>query len=567
MQLPRLIYALIILLSGVALCLADESLPKVVTSLGIIEGYFKTSNAGRKYEAYEGIPYARPPVGEHRFKVPKSISSWTGTLMAKKYSSLCLQYNHFPLDPNNRVEGSEDCLYLNVYAAIKTQSSKNDLLPVIFYIHGGAFTFGSGIFYGSKYLLDNDVIFVTINYRLGPLGFLSTEDETVPGNMGLKDQSMALRWVKDNILYFGGDPEKITIFGQSAGGASVHYHYMSKLSAGLFRGGWSLSGCALECWPQTEGALEKAKKLANIVGCPSDNVKTMVKCLRSRPAHGIVQAVGNFMPWLYNPYTPFGPVVEKGGSDGTTFIDRSPIEIINSGDIMDVPWITGITSEEGLYPAADFVGNEKLLEELRNNWETFAPHLLDFNWTIPKTDHAKVANLIKEHYLGSSPIGKSTVNRLVQMIGDRLFVYDSEEAARLQARVTRSPVRYYYFTYRGAHSLSEEMSGTTEDFGVSHADDLAYVIDVLFDSSTTQKDRDMQKLLGNLWVSFATKGSPDLGIEWPKVSPTSNAFPYLYIAGPTEIEIKDTLEIGEKKFWRSIDFRENSFNPNRKSEL
>ncbi|XP_046744719.1 venom carboxylesterase-6-like [Diprion similis] len=543
----------------------EESFPRVVTPLGTIEGYYKVSSNGSRLEAYEGIPYAKPPIGESRFRVASRLSPWTGVLKAKRFGLPCLQYNHFPMDPANKVEGSEDCLYMNVYAADRSDrhfrraAESANLLPVIVYIHGGAFQFGSAMTYGPNYLLNRDIVLVTFNYRLGPLGFLSTEDATVPGNMGLKDQVIALRWVADNVQSFGGDPARITIVGHSAGGASVHYHYLTNLTSGLFKGGISLSGTALDCWTQTEGALVKAKKLASIVGCPSRDVQDMVDCLRSRPGYQIVQAVGEFMPWLYNPYSPFGPVVEKGGSE-FTFIDKSPIEIINSGQVQDVPWITGITSEEGLYPAADFVASEKLLRDLNNDWESIAPHLLDFNYTVPKSEHSNVARLIKQHYLGTRPIEKSTVKEIVQMIGDRLFVYDGIEAARLQARVNQSPVRFYYFTYRGAHSLSEAMSGSTDDFGVSHADDVAYVLDAssaLFNSSTTPQDRDMQKELINIWVSYATEGVPNIGIEWPEVSRSTDKFSYLHIGGPKEIAVRDGPSFGEERFWHGIDLREN----------
>lgn len=115
----------------------------------------------------------------------------------------------------------------------------------------------------------------------------------------------------------------------------------------------SFSGTALDCWTQTENAAEKAKKLGEIVGCPTSDNILLVKCLTTRPAISIAQAVGNFMPWLYNPYTPFGPVVEKESKK--PFIDRSPAEIISSGDAADVPWLTSLTSEEGLYPAAGLI--------------------------------------------------------------------------------------------------------------------------------------------------------------------------------------------------------------------
>ena len=128
---------------------------------------------------------------------------------------------------------------------------------------------------------------------------MSTEDDIVPGNMGLKDQSMALRWVHDNIEFFGGDHQKITLVGSSAGGVSVHYHYFSPLSAGLFQNGISASGTVLNCWAQTENSLEKAKRLGVLMGCPTDSTKEMVKCLKSRPGRSIVQAVKNFMVRIY----------------------------------------------------------------------------------------------------------------------------------------------------------------------------------------------------------------------------------------------------------------------------
>lgn len=147
--------------------------------------------------------------------------------------------------------------------------------------------------------MDKDVIVVTINYRLGPFGFLSTENETVPGNMGLKDQSLALRWVSENIQYFGGDPKKITLIGQSAGGASVHYHYLSPLSKGLFRNGISFSGTALVSSKLTKNAREKAKKLGAVLGCTTKSVTAMVECLWRRPAESVSGATVHFMVTNY----------------------------------------------------------------------------------------------------------------------------------------------------------------------------------------------------------------------------------------------------------------------------
>ncbi|XP_077272626.1 venom carboxylesterase-6-like [Temnothorax americanus] len=536
----------------------DEIAPKVKTPLGGLKGYYKISQNGRKYEAYEGVPYALPPVGKLRFKPPRPIPAWIGDLSATKFSSVCIQYDQVPEIPPEKVVGAEDCLYLNIYVPAREKGGNKTPMPVIFWIHGGAFQCGSGILYGPKYLMDHDVILVTINYRLGPMGFLSTEDEVVPGNIGLKDQNMALRWVSQNIEWFGGDPKKVTLVGLSAGGASVHYHYLSQMSAGLFRGGISFSGTAFDCWTQTENALEKAKKLGALMGCPTISSREMIRCLRYRPARAIVQATSEFMPFFYNPFTPFGPVTERFG-DETPFIDRTPIEIINSGDVQDLPWVTGVTSEEGLYPVAEFIADDRNLKQLNDNWDILGPDYLDFNYTIPKEKHAEIARLVKKHYFGTKPIDRQSTKELIQMSSDRFFVVDSEKAARMQAKVNRNPVWYHYFSYRGAQSLSDAYSGTTVDYGVSHGDDVVYVLNTSWvDPTTTQKDRDMQKQLIDFWVLFATEGIPKIAnVEWPKLNPSKKELHYLHIAGPDQINMDSNANLGEKGFWNSINFNEN----------
>ncbi|XP_043273322.1 uncharacterized protein [Venturia canescens] len=552
----RLLLALFCLIPFV-LAVGDNIYVK--TSLGGIKGQYKYSEHGRPYYAFEGIPYAKPPVGELRFQPPQPIEGWTGELVATKTGSSCLQYSHVPIHPKERVVGAEDCLYLNVYVP-EIESSKK--LPVIVWIHGGAFqwhmeyNYYTGELTKPDYLMDRDVIVVTFDYRLGPLGFLSTGDGVVPGNMGLKDQNLALKWVKEHISAFGGDDEQITLTGLSAGGASVHYHYLSPLSRGLFARGISFSGTAFDCWTQTENAAEKAKKLGSILGCPSENNVELIKCLQERPARSILQADGDFMPWGYNPYTPFGPVVEKGSN--APFIDRSPIEIVSSGDVQDLPWITGVVQEEGLYPAADFVADKVLLKELDHNWELIAPFLLDYNYTIPLSKQAEVSRIIRQHYLGSKSIDTTTTAPLIQMVGDRIFIVDGVKAAKLTAKINKSPVWYYYFTYRGANSASDAMSHTTQNFGVAHGDDTYYVVGSPFvDPTTTADDRAMQRYLLDFWVSFATTGIPYVGIEWPKLDPSKEGLQYLHIKAPGESVIEYNTDFGQYKFWNSIDFNEN----------
>lgn len=183
------------------------------------------------YQEFKGIPYAEPPIGKLRFKAPVKHKGWKLIRNAREHGPNC--------------EVSEDCLYLNVYTmSLKCKRS------VMVYIHGGSFNSGSGdsTLFGPSYFMKENVVIVTLNYRLGAFGFLSTGDEVIQGNNGLKDQLMALKWVKQNIEAFGGDVNSITIFGESAGSASVEYLILSPLAKGLFHRAISESGSSLCPW-------------------------------------------------------------------------------------------------------------------------------------------------------------------------------------------------------------------------------------------------------------------------------------------------------------------------------
>ncbi|XP_001603114.1 venom carboxylesterase-6 [Nasonia vitripennis] len=540
---------LIILIVGSCFCQDDS--PKVSTPLGKIKGHYKISNQGKQFEAYEGIPYALPPIAERRFQPPVPVKPWKNELIANNSNYSCMQHRRVPNAQGDFVSGDEDCLYLNIYVPIR---KTNESLPIIFWIHGGAFQYGTGLRFGPKYLTDYNVILVTINYRLGVLGFLSTEDQVVSGNMGLKDQSVALRWISDNIKYFGGDPKKVTLTGLSAGGASVHYHYLSPMSAGLFSSGISHSGTSFNCWTQTENSREKAL-LAELVNCPTFDIREMIKCFQNRPARILVTAEAEFMPWRLNPFTPFGPVAERDAVN--PFIDRSPIEIINSGDVQDLPWVTGITSEEGLYPVAEFALNDEVLKELDKDWESIAPYLLDYYYTIPKYEHAYVARVIREHYFGNKTINKENVSTLIQLVGDRIFGADAEKAARAQAYVNKNPVWFFYYSHRASHSVSDSLSNSSKNLGVCHGDDTSLILENRHIIPTRKPDIDMQKDLIKFWVTVARTGIPKFGPKWLQVNPVKLNFDYLHIAGPGNFKTKASPNFGQRIFWQSINFDEN----------
>lgn len=239
--------------------------------------------------------------------------------------------------------GKEDCLTLNVY----TPKNANQGLPVMVFIHGGFFMTGSSAFFPPLYFMDEEVVLVTMNYRLNSFGFLNTGDGTVTGNMGLKDQSLALKWVKENIQGFNGDPEKITIFGESAGAASVHLQVLSPMSRGLFSKAIAQSGTALSPWAINRNPKQQAQMLASALGCPTDDTKKMVACLRQKPAEEFATFHQPFLEdYPRGQNVLFTPSIEVDSPN--PFLSRNPLEILKSGDFSKVPFITGVTSGEGL---------------------------------------------------------------------------------------------------------------------------------------------------------------------------------------------------------------------------
>lgn len=247
-----------------------------------------------------------------------------------------------------KIVGSEDSLMLNIY----TKNLRPDKLqPVMIYIHGGAFQNGSSTskFYGPDYLLMADVVLVTINYRLGALGFMSLKDKelNVPGNAGLKDQLMAMRFVKNNIQHFGGDPDNITLFGQSAGGSSVSWHCVSERSKGLFHRAIIMSGCVMNSWSLTPPR-DWANRLARKLGYEgSEGEKEILEFLQKANPVEIVEHQKSLIQKDERIAFAFAPHLEPYETD-ETLIGKKPIELLKDAWSNDIDVMIGGTSDEGL---------------------------------------------------------------------------------------------------------------------------------------------------------------------------------------------------------------------------
>jgi carboxylesterase type B len=415
------------------------------------------------FYAFEGIPYAEPPVGKNRLQPPKPIKEhWDEVKNFSKHGSSCMQWDHLlPLE--NRLRGSEDCLFINVYVPKSVLESEKTKVPTFLYIHGGAFMFGGSNFYSPLRFMTREVILVTFNYRLGPLGFLSTEDEVIPGNYGLKDQVMALKWVNKNIGNFNGDKKEVTIIGFSAGGASVHLHFMSPLSTGLFKNGISFSGCALNPWVITERPKEKAYKVADIIDCKHKDHNELLQCLIEKPAEDIVRAVEVFQPFLYNPFTPFGIVVEKQDSNNR-FLPDLPSNLLQMQEYQKIPWLATATLDEGLYPAGEFY-NDEYLKIVDKDWDQLAPHLFDYNWTfVEHQDKKFISQRIRKEYLEDQDsclkVCKKHFSRLRDIFSDRLYNYGIRKALFLQSHA--SSTFLYLFDHKISFGIGEIMSGLAD---------------------------------------------------------------------------------------------------------
>ncbi|ODM91452.1 Venom carboxylesterase-6 [Orchesella cincta] len=388
----------------------------VSTQQGKLEGLISKSRNGNAYYAFKGVPYADYP---GRFQVATKFAKWDGIRSAKELGSYCAQIDL--LDTSGAFYGKEQCLFLNIY----TPTTKKDAnLPTIFWIHGGAFAAGSGDDFEGKYFVDEGVIVVSINYRLGPLGFLSFGDDEVPGNIGLKDQLLALKWVKKNINSFGGDPNKVTLAGHSAGGASVHFQILSPQSKDLFRAAISQSGTATAFWATQTNPRDNAIKLASALNCPlpetrSSSTKDTVACLKSKSDMELVAAQVKLKEWYVYPIVLFAPVIEP--EDQTVF------------------W----WNHQKLFCEREILTRDSISSEIR------------------------------ESYFDRFEIDEFTWQSFRDLFTDRYWLEPLETSIRLQSQHSR--VFPYVFRFFGDHSLVHKIYGVSGNHGVGHGDDLQYL--------------------------------------------------------------------------------------------
>jgi para-nitrobenzyl esterase len=488
---------------------------RVKTASGVVEGTGMQASGVREFK---GIPFAAPPVGELRWREPQAVKSWEGVRQATKFGPRCMQAPIFG-DMNFRSDGmSEDCLYLNVWTPAKSDKER---LPVLVYFYGGGFVAGDGSEprYDGESIAAKGVVAVTINYRLGVFGFLAHPELTkesphkASGNYALLDQSAALRWVRENIAAFGGDPRRVTIAGESAGSVSVSAQMASPLSKGLFARAIGESGSVMGTLPPVPlaQAEQSGAKFAAELGA------TSLAALRAMSTQQVFEAAtkGGFASVGRFPITIDG-----------YFFTEDPAQTFAAGRQAHVPLLVGWNSEE--------MGWQALLRGKEPTPENYAQ-------AVREQLGARAEEALK---LYPATTREEVIAAATDLAGDRFIGYSTWRWSDLHARTGGSPV-YRYFYARPRPPMTPEMAGAVAGLaggvvrgssappppparGAVHSAEIEYALGNLSTNRVyawTPDDYKVSKLLEEYFANFIKRGDPNgAGLPaWPAVKGTAGA--------------------------------------------
>ncbi|XP_071650123.1 juvenile hormone esterase-like isoform X1 [Temnothorax longispinosus] len=521
----------------------DNGRIEICVHEGKLIGIVEKCVYGNDYVAFRGIPYAKPPIGELRFKDPVPAEPWSGDRDASKHGNVAVQIDLF----TNEVEGDEDCLYLNVYTT-KIEPSKKRAVMV--WIHGGGNYKGSGdaSLYGPDYIVNKDVVLVTLNYRLGVLGFLNLKDKVATGNQGLKDIIMALRWVQKNISKFGGDPENVTIFGESAGGTLVHCLTLSPLAKDLFHKAISQSGVLNPMrWSFTERqphSMNKGFRLAEKFGKATTDPKVAYELLKTIDAKKLIETEQKFLL----------TETERKQSISLPSLDHESSNPVFPEDLetlmcrgVEVPFLLGFTSHEGSFIiSSNFYGHISK--------EDFKTIDSDFKSTLSPGCLSKISKMsitveeLRSLYFGDKALSEETLMNYVDFLSDVFFCRSIMEVVDIQTKLNNNNNKA---TYLYQFSYESETSPMRKIFdiripGVSHSEDLGYLfyssIMKDFGLSPPAVDSEDYKMINGLtqmWTDFAKTGNPTpITNFWlPVTGSQSGKYNYLNIDTNSQMKV------------------------------
>uniref|UniRef100_A0A8C6V7E2 Carboxylic ester hydrolase n=1 Tax=Neogobius melanostomus TaxID=47308 RepID=A0A8C6V7E2_9GOBI len=509
-----------------------RSLGVVYTEGGMVEGKNIRLGWSRHMDVFRGIPFADIP---GRFEKPKKHPGWDGVMKAMEYKPRCLQLNLIMTD----TRGSEDCLYLNIW--VPHQGAVASHLPVMVWIYGGAFLFGGSMganilnnyLYSGQEIADRgNVIVVTLGYRVGTLGFLSTGESDLPGNYGLWDQQAAIAWVHRNIRSFGGDPGNITLFGESAGGASVNFQTLTPHNKGMIRRAISQSGVALCPWGVIKNPRKIAEEVALKVNCPTDS--RMAACLKLTDSVQLTLA-----GTLNLNSSPDNPVVNNlvlsAVVDGD-FLPDHPSNLFHNAANID--YIAGVNDMDGhLFTAFDIPSINSMVVDT---------DVADLKRMLAAYTSDKGIKGMEEAFSvysadWSTTPDRETVKTTAVDIGtDYIFLVPTQAALYLHAKHATTGRTYSYIW-----------------MGADHVDDLQYVFGKPFSTPLGYwpRHRDVSRYMIAYWTNFAKTGDPNQGgskvpATWPLFTSRDQ---YLEIHHDMDRSyVHQKMRMRFVKFWTSV---------------
>ncbi|XP_061176096.1 acetylcholinesterase-like [Saccostrea echinata] len=536
----------------------------VHSNAGNIVGFANTTSfesVRYNVNTFLGIPFAEPPLGVLRFAKPIKKARFTHAFSATKYGPACPQKAEFSQQwiPGKPMI-SEDCLTLNVFAPAHAHN-----LAVMVWFHGGAFVIGQSSIYDASTLSGfGNVVVVTANYRLGPIGFLATDDDTAKGNYGLWDQHMALQWVHDNIASFGGDPNLVTVFGESAGGASSFFQAIYPSNKGLMKRIISESGTAICPWAYSERATvgRYSKLLGMKLNCSvATNVK-LVNCLRTKPFEDLIAnaQVGTKEDEIYRPeWTPVvdGEFVKQLPPDAFLY----PETMFSEGrdTLADLDLLIGINDGDG-----GFITMVSLLPFVQSKITPKSPGLDIVNNYVTNsilTDRfgATVALLADTMSFVYTKWSKTTTNntylqKMLDMSSDYQFFMPAKISARAHTKVQTSGrhTYMYLFTHRSSYAHTIPWAP-----GAGHGDELPYVFGfptsmqkgLNFKDTLQSAEVLLSEKIMTYWTNFAKTGDPNKPVAVPLIWPEFDLNSEFYMDLNTTLSIKSKMDATRTAFW------------------
>ncbi|XP_028626248.1 carboxylesterase 1C-like [Grammomys surdaster] len=511
--------------------------PVVNTTQGKVLGkYISIEGFERPVAVFLGVPFAKPPLGSLRFAPPEPVEPWSFVKDAISYPPMCSQEasmgqllpDMFSTKQESiPLEFSEDCLYLNIYSP--AESKENSRLPVMVWIHGGGLMIGGASTYdGLALSAHENVVVVTIQYRLGIFGLFSTGDEHSRGNWAHLDQLAALRWVKDNIANFGGNPDSVTIFGESAGGASVSVLVLSPLGKNLFHRAISESGVFLSTNLAMKNIQAVNEIIATLSGCNDTSSAAMVQCLRQKTEGEILEITTKLIQHNISLSSVIDGVV----------LPKAPEKILAEKSFNTVPYIVGFNKQEFGWIIPKALGD--LHSEGKMNEKTASFFLKMFHSELNISESMIPA--IIEKYLNGTDDPSKKGDLLQDMLGDIFFCIPSVILSR-SLRDSGVPTYMYEFQYRPSF-VSDKRPQTIQG---DHGDEIFSVFGTPFlKEGASEEETNLSKMVMKFWANFARNGNPN-GEElphWPEYDQTEG---YLQIGATTQQAQR--LKGKEVAFW------------------